>query len=97
MKRLEDIKEILARHRKELKEQYGVVVIGVFGSYARGEQSENSDVDILVEFERPIGFVRFIKLEDYFSQLLGIKADLVTPKALKPYMGEQILREVQYV
>jgi len=56
-----------------------------------------SDIDLLVEFNKPIGFVRFIKLENSFSNLLGIQADLVTKKALKPYIGEQILREVQYV
>ncbi len=97
MKSIEEIKKLLSEHKKEFQEKYGLSVIGIFGSYVRGEQVAESDVDILVEFCKPIGFVRFIQLENYFSALLGIKVDLVTKKALKPYIGEQILREVQYV
>ncbi|RKZ33911.1 nucleotidyltransferase [bacterium] len=97
MKTIEDIKKIIKRNKKELKEKYGLIEIGVFGSYVRGEQDENSDVDILVEVERPMGFVKFIKLENYLSQILGIKVELVTKKALKPYIGKRILQEVQYV
>ena len=86
-----EIKEIVLKNKKELKEKYGLREIGVFGSYLKGDQHEN------VEVERPMGFVKFIKLENHLSQLLGIKVDLVTKKALKPYIGKQILQEVQYV
>ena len=97
MKTFEEIREAIRRHKEDYREKFGVKEIGIFGSYVKGKQVEGSDVDILVELEKPIGFIRFIKLEDSFSRLLGIKADLVTKKALKPYIGKQILQEVHYV
>lgn len=97
MKTVKDIEKIIQNNKKELKEKYGLREIGIFGSYIRGEQDKNSDIDILVEVERPMGFVKFIRLENHLSQILGIKADLVTKKALKPYIGIRILQEVQYV
>ncbi|MHA1694852.1 MAG: nucleotidyltransferase family protein [Candidatus Helarchaeota archaeon] len=69
----------------------------MFGSFVRGEQNETSDIDILVEFKKPIGFFKFLRLEEYLSELLGIKVDLVSKKALKPYMGQQILKEVMSI
>jgi predicted nucleotidyltransferase len=71
-----------------------VKTIGVFGSYVRGEQKRGSDVDVLVEFEEPVGLFEFMDLEDYLSELLGVKVDLVSKKALKPHIGENILQEV---
>jgi predicted nucleotidyltransferase len=97
MKTLEEIETLLEKHKKDLKEQYDVREIGIFGSYVSGEQSESSDVDILVELGSPMGFVRFIQLERKISELLGVKVDLVTKKALKPYIGQRILQEVRYV
>ncbi len=80
-----------------LKEQYGVETIGVFGSISRGEEKKGSDVDVLVEFSRPLGFFKFVELEDFLGRLIGKKVDLVTKKALKPVIKEEILREVSYV
>jgi predicted nucleotidyltransferase len=99
MKTLEEIKEILKQHKTELKEKYGVKEIGIFGSYVRGEQKKKSDIDILVEFyeDVEIGFLKFIELENYLSELVGRKVDLVTKKALKPNIGRYILKEVVYV
>ncbi|NWF98275.1 MAG: nucleotidyltransferase family protein [Nitrospirae bacterium] len=97
MKTFEEIKEIIKRHKEDLKKEYGVKEIGLFGSYVRGEQKKISDVDILIELEKPIGFVKFIKLENRISDMLGIKVDLVTKNALKPYIGKRILQEVKYV
>lgn len=97
MKKLEEIVEIIGRHKAELSSEYGVSQLGIFGSYIRGQQSENSDVDILVDLEQPIGFVKFMKLESKISFLLGAKVDLVTRKALKPAIGKRILQEVRYV
>ena len=68
--------------------------IGVFGSYVRGEQKEGSDLDVLVEFEEPVGLFEFMALENYLSDLLGVKVDLVSKKALKPHIGKRILEEV---
>ncbi len=79
---------------EELKKKYYVSKIGIFGSYARGEAGENSDIDILVEFEKPIGFFKFLELEEYLSDLLEIKVDIVSKKALKPHIGKNILKEV---
>lgn len=97
MKNFEEIKEMLQKHKCEFKEQYGLKEIGIFGSYVRGEQNEKSDLDILVELEKPIGFVRFFKLENTLYQLLGVQVEIVTKKALKPHIGKRILQEVRYV
>jgi len=98
MKKIEEIKETLTKHKEELRERFKVREIGVFGSYVRGEQKKKgSDIDILVEFEEPIGLFEFMDLEEYLSKLLGTKVDLVSKKALKPRIGEYILKEVVYV
>lgn len=89
------IEEILKRHKPELIKRFHIQKIGLFGSYARNEQHEHSDVDILVSFERPVGFA-FIELKDYLETLLNSKVDLVTEAALKPMMRDDILQEVQY-
>jgi len=91
---LDEIKEIIRKHKKELREKYNVKEIGIFGSIVRGEAKEGSDVDILVEFEKPIGFFKFLELEEYLSKLIGRKVDLVSKKALKPHIGKYILEEV---
>ena len=97
MKTSKEIALIIQRNKKELREKYGLQKIGIFGSYARDEQDKKSDIDMLVEVKRPMGFVKFIKLEQYLSRLLNARVDLVTPKALKPYIGKRILEEVRYV
>ena len=97
MKALQEIKQIISAHKRQLANDYHVSAIGMFGSYVSGLSSENSDIDILVEFEKPVGFVKFIRLENYLSDLIGVKVDLVTKKALKPYMGQNILRELESV
>jgi predicted nucleotidyltransferase len=94
MRDVDRVREILARNRGELRRRFKVKDIGVFGSYVRGEQKKKSDVDVLVEFEEPVGFFEFIALEDYLAGLLGVKVDLVSRKALKPRIGERILKEV---
>ncbi|MEA2003749.1 MAG: nucleotidyltransferase family protein [archaeon] len=71
--------------------------MGLFGSYARSEQTEESDIDLLVEFAEPMGFVKFIELEDHLSEKLGAKVDLVTPDALKPIIKPYVMKEVVYV
>jgi predicted nucleotidyltransferase len=80
-----------------LKKKYAVKEIGIFDSCARGEQNETSDIDILIELEKPVGIVKFLKLEKHLSLLLEAKVEVVTKKALKPYIGRQILQEVNYV
>jgi predicted nucleotidyltransferase len=82
MKATNEIKQILAEHKEEIKQKYGVRIVGIFGSYARGEQKETSDIDILVELERPIGF-EFFDLWDEIENLLGVKVDILTTNAVK--------------
>ncbi|MGD0405191.1 MAG: nucleotidyltransferase family protein [Candidatus Bathyarchaeia archaeon] len=97
MQDIEDIKRILLRHKTELRKRFRVRTIGVFGSYVRGEQKRQSDVDVLVEFEEPVGLFEFMDLEMYLTGLLGVKVDLVSKKALKPHIGERILKEVAMI
>lgn len=97
MKTVNDIQKIIKQNKQALKKQYGLKEVGIFGSYVKGEQDEDSDVDLLVEVERPMGLVKFMKLENHLSQILGVKADLVMKKALKPNIGRRILQEVRYV
>ncbi len=69
--------------------------IGVFGSYARGEEVEESDIDLLIEFYEPVGW-EFIDLKEFLEKTLDKKVDLVTVKALKPQLKDKILKEVVY-
>jgi predicted nucleotidyltransferase len=94
---INEIIELLAKRKDELREKYGVVEIGIFGSYVRGEQRKKSDIDLLIEFQRPIGMLKFIEMEDYLGEILGRKVDLVTRGALKPHIGKRILEEVRYL
>lgn len=97
MKTRQEIFEILSKHLSQIQNEYHVERIGVFGSLVRGEQTPYSDIDILVEFSGAIGMVKFIQLENRLQNLLGTKVDLVSKKALKKYIGQQILGEVEYV
>jgi len=97
MNSIDEIIQMIAETKEQLGSEFGVTEIGIFGSAVRGGQDADSDVDILVEFERPIGFVKFARLEKRLSELVGMPVDLVTKKALKPHMGKRILEEVRYV
>lgn len=97
MNKLAKIEDIIRENKPQLGQDYKVKKIGIFGSYRRGEAKKGSDVDILVEFREPIGLFKFMELEDYLQRKLRIKVDLVSKKALKPYIGRYILREVMYI
>jgi uncharacterized protein len=97
VKNFAELSDALHFHLEDLRKHYAVRQIGIFGSFVRGEQQEGSDVDVLVDFSRPVGFVTFIKLENRLEEILGRKVDLVTRKALKPHIGRRILDEVRYV
>ena len=94
---LSHIIKIINESKEQLRSEFGVVKIGIFGSVVHGAQDADSDIDILVEFERPVGFVRFMRLEKRLVKLLGMPVDLVTKKALKSHIGKRILQEVRYV
>ncbi|RPJ04299.1 MAG: nucleotidyltransferase [Deltaproteobacteria bacterium] len=97
MKSYNEINHILHENLPFLRKQFGIASLGVFGSVVRGEQGSGSDVDILVDFNQPIGLVRFMQLETCLAELVGAKVDLVSRKALKPNIGRRILDEVRYV
>lgn len=89
---LHDVKEQMLKHGPEIV-SYGVKSLAVFGSFARNEMTEISDIDILVEFNRPIGLFEFARLKIYLSEILGREVDLVTSDALHKRMKETILHE----
>lgn len=91
-----DIETKLRLMKPELVEKFHVSRIGYFGSFASGQQTENSDLDLLVEFSEPIGW-KFFTLEHFLEQSFGIPIDLVTKNALKERVKEPILNQVQYI
>ena len=93
-KTLQVITEILKKQKKEICNKFKVKEIGVFGSFARGEQRKSSDVDILVEFEETPDVFQLIDLEDYLKELLNTKVDLVRKRAIRPELKDVILKEV---
>ena len=97
MMNLEEIERILAEHKEELYQKYKIKEIGIFGSFVRGEESKESDVDIVVEFEEVPGLIKFIEIEEYLSKLLGRKVDLVRKPAIRKKLKDKILKEVVYV
>lgn len=92
MRTLAEIRRILQSEKPYLRKKYGVEVIGVFGSYVRDEQHPDSDIDILIELERPprIGLIGLVELEDYLSDKLGVKADIALKKNLRKRIGRRI-------
>lgn len=87
--------DILAarRHTKPLLDSFGVAHVSLFGSFARDEAREDSDVDLFVEFNRPIGMFEFVRLQRELSERIGRKVELVTRAALKPQLRDRILAE----
>lgn len=92
---IQEIQRILRECLPEIQEKYGVTVIGVFGSYARGEASPMSDIDIIVELSRPIGW-ELVDLSDYLESRLHHPVDLVIKRSIHPLIRDAILAEVQY-
>jgi uncharacterized protein len=92
MKPLSEIKKTLADRKKELRDKYHVRSLGLFGSYVRGDHKENSDLDILVEFDQPVGF-EVVDLYEFLKTLLGVKIDLVTRGAVK--RNPDLLRSIE--
>jgi predicted nucleotidyltransferase len=90
-----EIEAIIKKHKPILLEKYKVKSIGIFGSYARKQETEKSDIDILVSFSEPVGW-EIVDLKEYLENLLGKKVDLVTESALKPQIKDAVLKEVVY-
>ncbi len=89
---IEDIRSILKSNENTLREKFKAVKFYLFGSYARGEQTPESDIDLLVEFSEPVGF-EFIDLKDELETIFRKNVDLGTPKGIKSFVRDRILKE----
>ena len=89
--------KILKQKNAELERQFGVKSLLLFGSVARDEDTAASDVDLLVEFNRSVGYFGLFAWQDYLEKLLGCPVDLGTPQSLKPYIRERVLGEAIHV
>lgn len=96
MKNLSQIQDTLSSRKDELFERFQIKNLAVFGSYARDEQKQTSDVDILVEFKSPVG-IEFIDLANYLEKVLKIRVDLVSRNGIKPKYFQQIKGDLKYV
>lgn len=96
MKSLPEILKIIDKQKETLEKKFSVSRIGIFGSYSKSYSTEGSDIDILVEFSEKVDIFHFLKLENYLTDILSIKVDLVTFNALRKEIKEDILREVVY-
>lgn len=93
----EGITRELATLKPELEAEFPIRKLGVFGSYARGEQRSESDLDILVEFSEPVTLFDLVRLENELTTRLGVEVDLVTRKSLKPGIEARVTDDVVYV
>ena len=93
-KTLEEFKLKLEAIKPELTKRYNVETLAFFGSYSRGKQTGKSDLDLLVSFSEPIGVYKFAEVEDFISNKMGIKVDLVEKGALLPMIKNQVLNEI---
>ncbi|MBK9478915.1 MAG: nucleotidyltransferase family protein [Bacteroidetes bacterium] len=96
MRSLTEIKETLNSNKLRLTEKYGLSFMAIFGSYGRGQQTESSDIDILVDFQKPIG-VEFIDLANELERILKAKVDLVSKNGIKPQYFKEIEQDLSYV
>jgi len=94
MKTLEEIRAVIYAHKDELRRRYKVRVVGMFGSYTRGEQRENSDLDLLAEFDEKASLLDLAGAQVMLSELLGMKVDLVPREDIRPELKEIIESEV---
>lgn len=91
----QDIVVLIPRQKDaELTKQFGVKSLSLFGSVARNEATATSDIDLLVEFNRPVGYFGLFALQDCLEKLLGCSIDLGTPESLKPYIKERVMGEL---
>ena len=93
MKKIEQIIKNLKEFKPILEKEYCVKNLEVFGSYTHGSQKKSSDLDVLVEFSKTVDLFKYIELENYLSEKLGVKVDLVMKDTLKPRIKERILNE----
>jgi len=92
-KTLDEIREILDKHRAELRREHKIRGISVFGSYVRGEQKKRSDIDLLAEFDGDISLLDLVGAEQYLTKILKTKVDLIPKSEIRPELKARILRE----
>lgn len=97
MHRYEEFREELASIKPSLRAEYNVRELGLFGSYVRNEQSEGSDLDVVVEFDEPISLFELVRLENELSERLGVPVDLVTKNSLKPGIESRISDDLVFI
>ena len=97
MKNLAELKNVILKNKYKWVENYHLKSIGIFGSYVNGNESPESDIDILVDFSSPIDLFSFLELEEELEILCNTKVDLVSVNSLKPHIGKHILNEVEYI
>ena len=97
MKTLDEIKEILIQHKKELLQVHRIKKVGIFGSFVRGEQKRRSDIDLLAEFEEPVSLLDLVGAELYLKKILKTKVDLIPKEDIRPELKKRILKETVYV
>jgi uncharacterized protein len=94
---LNNIKKTLSDLKPEMHERFGVSAVGLFGSWVRGEQRAESDIDVLVDFDRKVNLFEILELQWYLESAFGCKVDVAPRDSLREYIGRHILKEVQYV
>lgn len=93
----QEVLSTLRAQQAVLHARFGVARLALFGSVARDEAEQDSDVDLLVEFDRPVGLFRFMELQSHLEDLLGCGVDLGTPQSLKPRIRDRVLAEAVHV
>ncbi|MBF0606544.1 MAG: nucleotidyltransferase family protein [Candidatus Magnetobacterium sp. LHC-1] len=94
MEDIDRVKRTLNEHQKELKNRFGITGIGIFGSFARGEQTPDSDLDVLVSMDKSVSLLEWAGAVNYLSSLLGIKVDVVPVEDIRPELKQVIMEEV---
>jgi len=95
MKTLHEIIRVLGEQKEVLKKKHKVKMIKIFGSYAKEEQKESSDIDLIVDFEEAPTFIEFIRLQEELEKLLGVKVDLLTEESISPFIKPYIKEVVE--
>ena len=93
MRTVDDILAIIRQHQDIMAERYGIKIVGIFGSYTRGEQLRHSDLDLLADILHPISLLELVGAEIYLTDILGVKVDLVPKRNVRAELQESILRE----
>ncbi len=97
MKSVEEIEEILKSFKNDIKQNYKAELVGIFGSFARGEQKSNSDVDILVKFYKDATLFDYMRLSMFLQEKLGIDVDIVPQDTIREELRERIVKEVIFI